>query len=74
MNHCKFLVICVQWVDEEYLLRKALLGLPQLRYSHGGELQAWHILEAIRFFRIHEKIGYFVCDNATVVVWIPPLA
>ena len=27
-NHKAFLAICAQWVDEEYKLRKALLGLP----------------------------------------------
>jgi hypothetical protein len=38
------LAICVQWVDSEYKLRKALLGLPQVLYSHSGESHAGHIV------------------------------
>jgi hypothetical protein len=32
-----FLAICGQFVDENYILRKVLLGLPQLKFSHSGE-------------------------------------
>ena len=31
------LAICVQWVDRDYNLRKALVGLPECRHDHLGE-------------------------------------
>jgi len=31
------LAVCAQWVDPDYQLQKALLGLPECRNSHSGE-------------------------------------
>lgn len=59
------LAICVQWVDYEYKLRKALLGLPQVLYSHSGESQAVHILSVLKVYGITTRIGCHTGDNAT---------
>lgn len=53
-----------QWVDDQYKLRKALLGLPQVRFSHGGENQAAHFMDIVRDFKLAHLIGYFTTDNA----------
>ncbi len=58
------LAVCAQWVDEGYRLRKALLGLPECRYSHSGESQAALIAEVLRTFNI-SRVGYHTGDNAT---------
>ena len=63
-NKKAFLAICTRFVDKTYTLRKALLALPQLRYSHGGELQARHVLEAIWDYALVSKLGYVTSDNA----------
>jgi hypothetical protein len=34
------LAVCAQWVDSNYKLQKALLGLPECRFTHSGEHQA----------------------------------
>jgi hypothetical protein len=59
------LAICAQWVDCEYRLRKALLGLPQVLYSHSGEYQAAHIVRVLGSYGITTRIGYHTGDNAT---------
>src|SRR5260370_39816248 len=58
------LAVCAQWVDRDFKLRKALLGLPECQFSHSGETQAALIVEVLRRFGI-SKVGYHTGDNAT---------
>jgi hypothetical protein len=58
------LAVCAQWVDQDYQLQKALLGLPECRYSHSGERQAELIFSILEGFGI-TKIGYHTSDNAS---------
>jgi hAT family C-terminal dimerisation region len=58
------LAVCAQWVDKDFRLRKALLGLPECRYSHSGEAQAALITEVLERFSIR-NVGYHTGDNAT---------
>lgn len=64
-NRKSFLGICAQFVDSEYKLQKALLALPQVRFSHSGETLASHILDTLQAYNIAEKTGYIVGDNAS---------
>jgi hypothetical protein len=41
------LAICARWVDEDYKPRRALLALPEYRYSYSGERQAALILQTL---------------------------
>ena len=59
------LAICVQWLDADYNLRKALLGLAECRYSHSGSTQAAIIMEYFKTYRITHRLGYHTADNAT---------
>ncbi|KID86969.1 Ribonuclease H-like protein, partial [Metarhizium majus ARSEF 297] len=59
------LAICAQWVDSDGRLQKALLGLPECRYSHSGERQAGLILQAVEEFNIQSNLGWHTGDNAT---------
>ncbi|KAF5257173.1 hypothetical protein FOXYS1_12315, partial [Fusarium oxysporum] len=59
------LAVCVRWVDNSYRLQKALLAMPECRYSHSGERQATLMAEAIEEYGIAEQIGYHTGDNAT---------
>lgn len=59
------LAVCAQWVDPDYQLQKALLGLPECRYSHSGEKQADIILGVLEEFEIQSKLGWHTGDNAT---------
>jgi len=58
------LAVCAQWVSGDYQLQKALLGLPECRYSHSGERQADLIVATLANYGI-SRIGYHTSDNAT---------
>lgn len=57
--------ICAQWVDHDYQLQKALLGLPECRLDHSGRHQADLILRVLEGFKITSRIGWVTGDNAT---------
>lgn len=59
------LPISARWVDKEYQPRRALLAMPECRYSHGGETQASLIIDTLERYGIASKVGYHVGDNAT---------
>ncbi|ENH63536.1 Putative AC9 transposase [Fusarium oxysporum f. sp. cubense race 1] len=59
------LAVCAQWVDQDYQLQKALLGLPECHGSHSGERQADLIMSILKTFGIMSKLGYHTGDNAT---------
>lgn len=56
--------VCAQWVDKNYVLRKALLAMPECQFSHSGDAQASLIMDVIHTFGI-SRIGYHVGDNAS---------
>ena len=61
------LAVCAQWVDEDFKLQKALLGLPECKYSHSGATQAELIAGTLRKFNITaQNLGYHTGDNATL--------
>ena len=59
------LAICVQWVDRDYNLRKALIGLPECRHNHSGEHQARLIFDCLQVYGITPNLGYHTSDNAS---------
>lgn len=59
------LAISARWVDENYQPRRALVSMPECRYSHGGETQASLIIDTLAKYGIASKVGYHVGDNAS---------
>jgi len=47
-HHHGILAVCAQWVDKDYQLQKALLGLPEYRHSYSGKTQAIAITAVLR--------------------------
>jgi hypothetical protein len=58
------LAVCGQWVDKDYGLRKALLGLLECPKDHSGKSQAGLIADVLKRFGIR-RVGYHTGDNAT---------
>lgn len=58
------LAVCGQWVNQDYKLRKALLGLLECQKDHSGERQAGLIANVLKRFEI-QQIGYHTGDNAS---------
>jgi hypothetical protein len=59
------LAVCGQWVDEDFKLQKALLGLLECPHDHSGKAQANLILEILEKYDIQSNIGWHTGDNAT---------
>lgn len=59
------LAVCAQWVDQDFQLQKALLGLPECATDHSGLSQANLILQVLNTFEITSNIGWHTGDNAT---------
>ncbi|PNP59312.1 hypothetical protein FNYG_14943 [Fusarium nygamai] len=60
-----YLCICVRWISQDYLFKHGMLALPQVLFSHSGEIQAAIILRTLKSFGITTKLGYHTGDNAT---------
>ncbi|KAK9443882.1 transposase-like protein [Metarhizium brunneum] len=65
MARKSFIAVHAQWVDESYLPRKALFGLPNLRRSHAGAAMVPHLMNVIQKFELANSLGYFTGDNDT---------
>jgi hypothetical protein len=59
------MAICARWVDSKYTLQKALLAMPECRYSHSGEKQAHLLFETLVAYGILPLLGFHTGDNAT---------
>ena len=64
-HHHSLLAVCAQWVDQDYNLQKALLGLLECKNDHSGAAQANLILQILKKYDILNKIGWHTGDNAT---------
>ncbi|KAG7403230.1 putative AC transposase [Fusarium oxysporum f. sp. rapae] len=60
-----YLCICVRWISQDYQFKHGMLALPQVLFSHSGEIQAAIILRTLKSFGITTKLGYHTGDNAT---------
>ena len=60
-----YLCICVRWISQDYQFKHGMLALPQVLFSHSGEVQAAIILCTLKSFGITTKLGYHTGDNAT---------
>ncbi len=58
-----FLAVVAHFVDARGKTRKALLGLPRLRGSHGGQHQAEQVNRIIDWYGFARKLGYYIGDN-----------
>lgn len=59
----EFQGINAQWVTPEGRLQKALLCLPALAEGHAGSEVAPHIIKALQFYEIEDRLGWITGDN-----------
>jgi hypothetical protein len=64
-NHLSIVGIHGHFMNPQYKVDNALLGLRRLRGPHSGENIAEAIVGVIRQYEITDQIGYFVLDNAS---------
>jgi hypothetical protein len=63
-NYFSFNVIVAYFVDEDYLIKTALIGFRDLEGPHTGENIAEAVKTVCEEYDIVSKIGCFVLDNA----------
>ncbi|OWT42391.1 hypothetical protein VFPPC_18318 [Pochonia chlamydosporia 170] len=59
------LALCARWIDADLKPRRALLGMPECKFSHSGEHQAELMLEVLEIYGLSRRLGYHTSDNAT---------
>lgn len=59
------LALCARWIDADLKPRRALLGMPECKFSHSGEHQAELIVEVLEAYGLPGRLGYHTSDNAT---------
>jgi hypothetical protein len=60
-NSLALLGVVAHWMSK---LQTTLLGLRRLKGAHIGENMSVVVLDVIRTFRVENRIGYYVLDNA----------
>jgi hypothetical protein len=65
LNHMSFLDIVAHWTDENYKLCSTLIGLKEVQFTHERTHPATIVMSVLEKYSILDKIGYFMCDNAT---------
>jgi len=57
--------LCVHFLDMEGNYQSFLLALPEQEGTHAGVNIAANITKIVKEFELEDKIGWFVCDNAS---------
>lgn len=52
------LALCARWIDADLKPRRALLGMPECKFSHSGEHQAELMLEVLEVYGLSRRLGY----------------
>jgi hypothetical protein len=63
-NNKPLIVIFAHYIGEDGQLEKALLAVKEIQGKHTGENMAKYVMDAIDYYGIASKLGYFQMDNA----------
>jgi hypothetical protein len=63
-NYYAIIAIVAHFIDSKGYRQTKLLALRQLKGEHSGENIAASVLKVIKEYRIRDRIGFFVLDNA----------
>jgi hypothetical protein len=64
-NQLDMLGVTAHYLDEQLRVKTVLLGLRPMYGAHSGIAIAEELLNIMRDFKISDRIGYFVADNAS---------
>jgi hypothetical protein len=64
-NQLDMLGVTAHYLDEQLRIKTVLLGLRPMYGAHSGTAIAEELLAIMREFKISDRIGYFVADNAS---------
>jgi hypothetical protein len=64
-NQLDMLGVTAHYLDEQLHVETVLLGLRPMYGAHGGAAIAEELLDGMREFKISDRVGYCVADNAS---------
>jgi hypothetical protein len=64
-NQLDMLGVTAHYLDEQLHVKTVLLGLRPMYGAHSGVAIAEELLTVMRDFKISDRVGYFVADNAS---------
>lgn len=64
-NQLDMLGVTAHYLDEQLRVKTVLLGLRPMYGAHNGVAIAEELLTVMRDFKISDRVGYFVADNAS---------
>lgn len=64
-NQLDMLGVTAHYLDEQLRVKTVLLGLRPMYGAHSGAAIAEELLALMREFKISDRVGYFVADNAS---------
>ena len=64
-NQLDMLGITAHYLDERLRVKTVLLGLKPMYGAHSGVAIAEELLTTMREFKISDRVGYFIADNAS---------
>lgn len=64
-NQLDMLGVTAHYLDEQLRVKTVLLGLRPMYGAHSGAAIAEELLAVMREFKISDRVGYFVADNAS---------
>ena len=63
-NALAILGIVAQFVNKDGQLQSSVLAIKEVNGEHSGKNQAKYVLEVLKEYKIKDKLGYFMMDNA----------
>jgi len=57
--------VTTHYLDKQLYIKTVLLGLRPMYGAHSGVTIAEELLTVMRDFKISDRVGYFVVDNAS---------
>lgn len=64
-NQLDMLGVTAHYLDEQLRVKTVLLGLRPMYGAHSGVAIAEELMTVMRDFKISDRVGYFVADNAS---------
>lgn len=64
-NKLEFQAVTCHFIDDEGILKKAVLCLSELLRGHAGSEVSHIILDTVQSFDLMDKVGYITSDNAS---------
>ena len=64
-NSLAFMAVVIHYIDKQYKNRTRLIAMKRVHGSHSGVHQAEIIIQILEEYKLTDRLGYFISDNAS---------